>query len=193
MAELERIKEIDNSWTLFLDRDGVINRRLKDDYVKNWGEFEFMTGVLDVWPRLAALFGRIIVVTNQQGIGKGLMSVEQLDLIHARMKAAVEKAGGRIDLILYCPDLSSKVPNCRKPNPAMGHQAKEYFPEIDFKKSVMVGDSITDIQFGENLGMKTVWVRGKEDEYHRLRKMDRQLKIDYRLKGLSQITQILPQ
>lgn len=182
---------IDAGWTLFLDRDGVINRRLKDDYVKNWSEFQFMDGVLEVMPELAAAFGRIIVVTNQQGIGKGLMSTEALDAIHEKMKRSVEEAGGRIDLILYCPDLSSKEPNCRKPHPDMGHWAKEQFPEIDFQKSILVGDSITDIQFGENLGMTTVWVRGKEDEYHRLRKLDGQIRIDHRLKNLAQLTQIL--
>ncbi len=193
MAELKKILNINTTWTLFLDRDGVINRRLKDDYVKNWAEFQFMEGVLEALPELAAIFGRIIVVTNQQGVGKGLMNSKQLDTIHEKMKQAVEQAGGRIDLILTCPDLSSKKPNCRKPNPDMGHWAKEQFPEIDFKRSVMVGDSITDIQFGENLGMTTIWVRGKEDEYHRLRKLDGKIRIDYRLSGLAHLTQILSQ
>jgi D-glycero-D-manno-heptose 1,7-bisphosphate phosphatase len=191
LATLKKTIAIDSSWTLFLDRDGVINRRLKDDYVKNWSEFQFMEGVLEVMPELAAAFGRIIVVTNQQGIGKGLMSRESLDAIHEKMKEAVEAVGGRIDLILFCPDLSSQKPNCRKPHPDMGHWAKEQYPEIAFKKSIMVGDSITDIQFGENLGMTTVWVRGKEDEYHRLRKLEGRIRIDYRLNTLAQLTQIL--
>lgn len=191
MAELKRTLNIDPGWTLFLDRDGVINRRLKDDYVKNWSEFQFMEGVLAVMPELSALFGRIIVVTNQQGVGKGHMSLEQLNGIHEQMRQSVEQAGGRIDLILACPDLSAQKSNCRKPNPKMGHWAKEEFPEIDFQKSIMVGDSITDVQFGENLGMITVWVRGKEDEYHRLRKLDGQIRIDYRLNSLADLTQIL--
>lgn len=192
MAELKRITEIDQSWTLFLDRDGVINRRLKDDYVKKWAEFQFMDGVLEIMPRFAKIFGRIIVVTNQQGIGKGLMSQDQLDEIHAQMSASIKKQGGRIDLILACPDLSARTPNCRKPNPDMGYWAKEKFPEIDFQRSIMVGDSITDIQFGENLGMTTVWVRGKEDEYHRLRKLDKQIRVDYRLNSLAELSRILP-
>ncbi len=183
--------QIDPSWTLFLDRDGVINRRLKNDYVKSWAEFSFLKGVLEAMPFFAEHFQKIIVVTNQQGIGKGLMDQSRLDEIHKAMQEAVVEVGGRIDLILSCPDLSSKSPNCRKPDPAMANQAKEQFPEIDFKRSIMVGDSITDIQFGENLGMKTVWVRGKEDEYHRLRALEGKLRIDYRINHLGQLTQIL--
>lgn len=193
MAEITEKLKIDRGWALFLDRDGVINRRLKDDYVKNWSEFQFMDGVLEIMPELCELFDYIIVVTNQQGVGKGHMSEEQLNTIHEKMKQSVEQAGGRIDLILACPDLSAKEPNCRKPHPAMGYRAREKFPEIDFRKSIMVGDSITDIQFGENLGMKTVWVHGKEDEYHRLRKLDGQIRIDYRLNSLAQLTQIVSQ
>ena len=193
MAELKILQEVNQSWTLFLDRDGVINQRLKDDYVKKWSEFRFAKGVLETMPLLANLFGRIIVVTNQQGVGKGFMSQQQLDDIHDQMKESVISAGGRIDLILSCTSLKGSEKDCRKPDPAMGHWAKEKFPEIDFRRAIMVGDSITDIQFGENLGMTTVWVRGKEDEYHRLRSLKGKIRIDYRLKRLAQITQILPQ
>ncbi len=183
----------DPSWTLFLDRDGVINHRLKDDYVKKWTEFQFEKGVLEVMPLLASTFGRIIVVTNQQGVGKGLMSQESLDDIHQEMKNAIERAGGRIDLVLSCADLSSKPANCRKPNPDMAYWAQEQFPEIQFERSVIVGDSITDIQFGENLGMTTVWVRGKEDEYHRLRALEGSIRIDHRISHLGQISRLIPQ
>ncbi|MEL7120294.1 MAG: HAD-IIIA family hydrolase [Bacteroidota bacterium] len=185
--------QIDKSWTLFLDRDGVINRRLVGDYVKYWGEFQFIPGVLEAMPFFAEHFGRIVVVTNQQGVGKGLMRIEKLNLIHDKMVKAIEAIGGRIDKVYACTDLSQKVPNCRKPNPGMAEEAKVDFPAIDFKKSIMVGDSITDIQFGEQLGMCTVWVRGKEDEYKRLRQLDGKIKIDYRLNGLGDLpTQIQP-
>ena len=66
--------KIDRGWTLFLDRDGVINRRIVDDYVKSWDQFKFLPGVPDAIKRLAGVFGRIIVVSNQQGIGIGLMT-----------------------------------------------------------------------------------------------------------------------
>ncbi len=184
---------VDTSWTLFLDRDGVINHRLKDDYVKNWSEFQFEKGVLEVMPVLAQAFGRIIVVTNQQGVGKGLMTQQTLDAIHRQMQISVEEAGGRIDLVLSCPDLSSRPGNCRKPNPDMAYWAKEHFPEMQFDKSVIIGDSISDIQFGEKLGMTTVWVRGKEDEYHRLRELEGKIRIDHRINSLANFIRLLPQ
>lgn len=182
----------DDSWTLFLDRDGVINKRIKDDYVKKWPEFVFMAGVLESMPVLSNIFGCIVVVTNQQGVGKGKMSRQQLDDIHDRMEKAVVEAGGRIDLILSCTDLSGQSPNCRKPNPDMAYQARAAFPQINFERSVMVGDSISDILFGERLGMTTVWVRGKEDEYQKLWALEGQIRIDYRIGELAELIQILP-
>lgn len=183
--------KIDNSWTLFLDRDGVINYRWKGDYVKKWPDFKFLDGVLEAIAQFSSQFNKIVVVTNQQGVGKGLMTQEALDAIHNRMVQEIETAGGRIDAVYACTTLNSDLNNCRKPKPDMGHWAKEQFPEIDFKKSIMVGDSITDIQFGENLGMTTVWVRGKEDEYHRLRKLAGEIRIDYRVSGLKELAELL--
>ena len=155
---------IDNSWALFLDRDGVINRRLPGEYVKKWEEFEWLPGGLEAIVGLAQKFGRVFVVTNQQGIGKGLMTEEMLARIHASLLEEVAAAGGRIDAVYHCPDLSSHKPNCRKPAPAMALQAKREFPEVDFRRSVMVGDSVSDMQFGQALGMFTVLVSTKTDE-----------------------------
>ncbi len=149
---------ISKSWTLFLDRDGVINRRLVDDYVKSWGEFEFLPGVPEALARFSGQFGHILVVTNQQGIGKGLMSAGELDEIHQNMLNAVKIAGGRIDKIYVCPHLKEQRPFCRKPQVGMGLQARKDFPQIDFKKSVMAGDSVSDLRFGRRLGMKTVLI-----------------------------------
>jgi D-glycero-D-manno-heptose 1,7-bisphosphate phosphatase len=150
--------------TLFLDRDGVINRRLPGRYVQEWSEFHFLPGVPETIARLCTHFDRVVVVTNQQGIGKGLMSAEDLHAVHPQMVAAVEKAGGRIDGIYFCPDLASSQDNCRKPAPAMGLWARRDFPEIDFERSVMVGDSLSDMVFGKELGMLTVLITSKEEE-----------------------------
>ena len=149
---------IDKSWTLFLDRDGVINRRLPGDYVKSWEEFEFLPGVKESLAKLSGIFGRIIIVTNQQGIGKGLMTEEGLKEIHQKMITEVEAAGGRIDAVYHCPGLAKDNPPCRKPNPGMGLQAQQDFPEIVFNKSVMVGDSPSDMEFGTSLGMNCLYV-----------------------------------
>lgn len=155
---------IDKSWTLFLDRDGVINRRIIDDYVRNIDEFEFLESVPESIAKLANLFGVIVVVTNQQGIGKKWMTESDLESIHQHMVKSIEQAGGRIDKIYHCPMLKTEENNCRKPLPAMGYAAKNDFPNIDFSKSVMVGDSISDMEFGKALGMFNVFITDEPRE-----------------------------
>ncbi len=150
--------KFDKTWTLFLDRDGVINTRLIDDYVKSLNEFEFVEGVPQAIAQFTKIFGRIVVVSNQQGIGKGLMTKEMLDTIHNHLCEEVEKAGGKIDKIYYCPHLKKDRSILRKPNIGMGLLARKDFPEIRFKKSLMVGDSISDMEFGKKLKMKTVFI-----------------------------------
>ncbi|MEZ5045188.1 MAG: HAD family hydrolase [Saprospiraceae bacterium] len=178
--------------TLFLDRDGVINRRPPGDYVQSWSAFHFLPGVLEAIKQFSLLFDRIIIVTNQQGIGKGMMSTDQLTAIHQQMQQAIASEGGRIDAIYFCPDLSSKVGNCRKPNPAMALQAQQDFPEIDFQQSIMVGDSISDLQFGQSLGMKTVLVQSKADEKTALElAIAEGLQIDLRVDGLPELAEKL--
>ncbi len=149
---------INKSWSLFLDRDGVINKRLENDYVKTLDEFEFIEGVPEALKLLPELFGKIIVVTNQQGIGKGLYSENDLDIIHHYMADEIEKHEGRIDKVYFSPHLAADKHDWRKPGIGMALQAKEDFPEIDFTKSVIVGDSLSDMQFGRNAGMKTVYI-----------------------------------
>ena len=156
-------EKIEKSWTLFLDRDGVINRRPINDYVKTWDDFEFLPGVLESLKILNDVFGRIVIITNQQGVGKGLMSEEALLSIHKNMIHAIEDLGGRIDKIYFCPDLADKKNNCRKPGPVMAIQAKTDFPEIDFKKSIMVGDTASDMKFGRNMNMFSVLIRTEND------------------------------
>lgn len=143
---------IDKTWTLFLDRDGVINPEKDNDYILHVGEFSFYDGVLEAMPVFNRLFGTIVMVTNQKGIGKGLMTTEDLAGIHNYMLQEMTAHGGRVDKIYFAPDLESNAFN-RKPNPGMAHQAKSDFPQIDFGKSVMVGNKLTDMQFGRNAGI----------------------------------------
>jgi len=153
---------IDNSWTLFLDRDGVINEKLENDYVKNWDEFKFKEGALQAIAGLGKIFGRVFVMTNQRGVGLGIMTEEILNEIHEKMLSEVVKESGRIDKIYYCTDTDQNA-ECRKPNIGMGLKAKDDYPEIEFSKSVIVGDSISDILFGKNLGMKSVLIRDRKE------------------------------
>ena len=99
---------IDKNWTLFLDRDGVINKKLENDYVKHWVEFEFLDGVFDALKFLNNLFGKIVVVTNQQGIGKRLYRTEDLELIHKNMVYEIEFYGGRVDKVYFSPHLADE-------------------------------------------------------------------------------------
>lgn len=154
---------VDKSWTLFLDRDGVINTRKMGGYIENVAEFEFLPGVLDAMKIFAHNFGLTVVVTNQQGIGKGIMTTTQLDEIHAFMLQEVKKHGGAVDRVYHAPQLAKEHSVFRKPLGGMGQSAKYDFPEIDFNKSIMVGDSDSDIEFGINLGMKTVRVGGDQE------------------------------
>lgn len=143
---------------LFLDRDGVINKRPVNDYVKNVADFVFLTGSIEAIALLSGLFSPIVVVTNQQGIGKGIMTTETLHAIHQHMLQEVVKGGGKIDSIYYCGDLKDSGSIYRKPAVGMGLQAKKEFPGISFKQSVMVGDTLTDMIFGKRLHMQTVLI-----------------------------------
>lgn len=154
--------QIDQSWTLFLDRDGVINVEEQGTYVCLPDEFKFLPGVLDGLKIASTLFETIVVVTNQQGVGKGLLTEEDLGNIHHKMLREINAAGGRIDKVYHCPDLVKFEPECRKPNIGMAHSAQNDFPNIEFKKSVMVGNYITDMEFARNAGMLSVLVEEKE-------------------------------
>lgn len=144
---------------LFLDRDGVINRRIPDGYVQAVADFHLLPGVLEALVGFSQLFDRIVIVTNQQGIGKGIMTEADLQAIHSYLKEGVQAEGGRVDGIYYCPQLASVPDNCRKPAPQMAYAAREDFPEIDFSRSLMVGDNWSDIAFGKGIGMKAVLLR----------------------------------
>jgi D-glycero-D-manno-heptose 1,7-bisphosphate phosphatase len=150
--------KIDHTWTLFLDRDGVINQRLPDDYVKSREQFRFIEGVLEAFRIFSEKFGKIIVVTNQQGIGKGLMTFQELEKIHGMMMKSVSEAGGRIDKIYCSPFLASANHFSRKPSVGMGLKARRDFKDISFRKSIMAGDSLSDLIFGKRLGMKTILI-----------------------------------
>ncbi|MCA6365210.1 MAG: HAD family hydrolase [Bacteroidetes bacterium] len=155
---------INKSWTLFLDRDGVINRRLPDDYVKHPGEFEMLPGAAQAVAKLSKHFGRIVVVTNQQGIGKGLYSEADLAAVHEKMHAAFAEAGVKIDAVYFAPQLSHENSPMRKPGIGMALKAKEDFPEIDFSLALMVGDSASDLRFASNADMFAIFIGDKIPE-----------------------------
>jgi D-glycero-D-manno-heptose 1,7-bisphosphate phosphatase len=176
---------IDKSWTLFLDRDGVLNDEKKDNYVLNWEQFKFLDGVKDALKILNDQFGITVIITNQKCIGKGLLSLEGLHTIHYKMINEIIVAGGRIDKIYFCPDLNNDSTD-RKPNIGMAIQAKHDFPAIDFSKTIMVGNKLSDMEFGRNAGIKTVFIASTNPDTpfpHSL--------IDLRFNSLSAFAEVL--
>ena len=151
------ITTTNNDQTLFLDRDGVINVENPLQYINTWDEFIFHDGVKEALHILATRFKYIFVVTNQRGVAKGVTKAEDLDMIHRNMLAEINIAGGRIDKIYFCTDLDPGSPN-RKPNTGMGLQAKKDFDAVDFSRSVMVGNNLSDMEFGRTLGCKTIFL-----------------------------------
>lgn len=154
--------QIGPGWTLFLDRDGVINERIFDNYVLDWAAFNFTDGLLANAAQIGAAFEHIVVVTNQQCIAKGLLSEQALDTIHQNMCDVLQNAGLHIDIVLAATEFKNGQAQRRKPNTKMAFEAQAAFPNIDFQKSIMVGDTNTDILFGKKLGMYTVLVESIE-------------------------------
>jgi len=182
-----KLWSINNSWTLFLDRDGVINRRIPGEYIKNVGEFEFLPGSLEVMPLLREKFGRLFIVTNQKGVGKGLMTAQDLEEVHAYMLAAFAEKGVVPDGVYAATAAKLTDTSNHKPNPGMALQAQTAFPKVDFSKSVMVGDSLTDMEFGLRLDMRTVLVAGKFEDEAGLR----DLEVDLRVGNLAEFGRIV--
>ncbi len=155
------LSQIDKSWTLFLDRDGVINYEIQGTYVRKWSEFIFYPKAIENIAFFTKRFQRIFLATNQRGITREIMTMADLEDIHTQMLAAIKQGGGNIDRIYFCTDSETTSP-CRKPNPGMAYQAAKEFPETDLNKSLMVGNNISDMLFGKNAGMKTVFLRTTE-------------------------------
>jgi D-glycero-D-manno-heptose 1,7-bisphosphate phosphatase len=156
--------QVDKGWTLFLDRDGVINVETVGSYITNWNEFQFSDSALDALQHLNEIFGTIVVVSNQRGVGRGIMAIDTLRDINKQMVSAIANAGGRIDKVYCCTAVDDSDHN-RKPNVGMALQAQEDFPAIDFKRSIIVGNSLSDMEFGKRLAMHTVFLTSKHEPF----------------------------
>ncbi len=144
---------------LFLDRDGVLNVLRPNDYVKSPAELEVLPGVAEAVALCRKHFDMVFVATNQQGIGKGLMSTADLSAVHDKLRSEVPG----IDGIYFCPSLEREHSFLRKPNIGMALQARREHPGLLLKQCVMVGDSMTDMFFGRRAGMTTVLVGENSD------------------------------
>lgn len=142
--------------SVFLDRDGVINKNYSD-YVKNWEEFEFLPGSLDALKELASCPWRIVIATNQSLVGRGIISVDHLNYIHNRMLAVISDYGGRIDAIYVCRHHPNAGCYCRKPSPGLLVQAGNEL-DIDLPESVFIGDSQRDILAAIAVKVKPIFI-----------------------------------
>jgi histidinol-phosphate phosphatase family protein len=136
--------------TVFLDRDGVINVD-SPHYVRHRDEFHFIPGSREAIARLTRAAIRVVIITNQSALHRGIMPLAELEAIHARLRAAVAQDGGCITDIRYCPHRPDKGCNCRKPQPGLILAAARRHA-IDLSRSVMIGDSAKDILAGKAAG-----------------------------------------
>ena len=145
---------------IFLDRDGVINKKAPGDgYVTRWQDFELLPDVAEAISQINRAGLAVIVITNQRCIAKGLMTVDDLEDIHQQMREFLEKRGARIDAIYYCPHETDPACHCRKPAPGMFERASHDYG-IQLTVSWMIGDSDIDIEAGKNAGCKTALLLG---------------------------------
>ncbi len=146
----------DGRWTVFLDRDGTINRKASEgEYVLSADQLVLLDGAAAAIARLRSAGARVVVVTNQRGVALGRMTLDDLASVHGELAARLAGAGAALDAIYACPHERGSC-DCRKPAPGMFLRAVEDEPSIDLEGSAMVGDSITDVEAGARLGMTTV-------------------------------------
>jgi len=141
---------------VFLDRDGVINKEI--DYAHKIEDFVLLPNVIEALKLLTETDYKIIVVSNQAGIAKGIHSKQDADKLFAYMKKILSEKGIRIDAVHYCPHHPDDGCECRKPNIGMLKKAEKEF-DIDLSKSFIIGDKTSDIKAGENAGCTTILVK----------------------------------
>jgi len=141
--------------TVFLDRDGTINEEVI--YLSNLEQFRLLPGAGEAIRLLNQRRWRVIVITNQSGLGRGYFTEEELALVHQRMRAALDREGAHIDAIYVCPHQPEDGCPCRKPGTALFERAAQEF-DIDLSKSYAIGDKMTDLLPGACLGCRTVLI-----------------------------------
>lgn len=146
---------------VLMDRDGVINR-MRRDYVKRWEELELLPGSLDAIARLVAAGREIVVLSNQSAIGRGLVSLETVEEINRRLRAAIERNGGAVRAFLVCPHRPEDGCTCRKPRPGLFLRARDELG-VDLASAVMIGDQASDMEAARAAGCKAILVDPEGD------------------------------
>jgi D-glycero-D-manno-heptose 1,7-bisphosphate phosphatase len=149
-----------NLRTVFIDRDGVINRKMPEGhYVTRPDEFEILPGVPEAILALNQAGLLVLVVSNQRGIALGFYTTDDVTAIHKQLSSILAHYGAHIDGFYFCPHDNNQC-DCRKPGTGLFEQAMREFPSITPQTSIMIGDSLSDIEAGQALGMATIFIAG---------------------------------
>jgi D-glycero-D-manno-heptose 1,7-bisphosphate phosphatase len=150
--------------TVFLDRDGVLNEKQPEgNWVTSTEGLRILPGVPDSVARLNKAGLLVLVVSNQRGVAQGKLTIADVEGTHAALQRALMSSGARIDAFFICPHEKGKC-DCRKPLTGLYEQAKRQYPAIEPETSVMIGDSLVDIQFGRKVGMRTIFLVGGAEQ-----------------------------
>jgi D-glycero-D-manno-heptose 1,7-bisphosphate phosphatase len=145
---------------VFLDRDGVINRKPPEGlYVWRWEDFHFLPGVEAAIAALNRSGRRVVVISNQRGVALGRYAKADVDALHARLQEHLAGYGARIDGFYYCPH-DKKECDCRKPRTGLFKQALRDFPEAAPVSSLVIGDSLSDMEAARNFGSASIFIQG---------------------------------
>jgi len=161
MCHIQTIpRQFERLRTVFLDRDGVINEKMPEGrYVCSESDLRVLPGAPEAIALLNRAGVRVLVVSNQRGIALGLYTPEDVHAIHSSLQRQLQAHGAHIDAFYFCPH-DKQTCRCRKPLPGLCEQAIAQFPDINVETSVMIGDSLSDIEFGNRLKMGTIWIAG---------------------------------
>lgn len=166
MAKELEIQRFTQVRYVFLDRDGVINKKPREgEYTAFWRDFHILEGVEEAIAHLNRTGRTVLVVSNQRGVALGLYTESDVRLLHARLEEHLQVRGAHIDAYYYCPHDKNQC-QCRKPGTGLFEQAYLDFPEAGFRNSVMIGDSLSDMEAGLALQMPAIFIEG-EAEYQK--------------------------
>jgi histidinol-phosphate phosphatase family protein len=175
---------------VFLDRDGVINQNRDGDYVKSWQEFAFLAGSRKAIQRLLKEDIPIIVISNQAGVGKGLVSDTTVQEVNRHLVAQTSIAGRRISAVYYCPHRVEDGCQCRKPKPGMLLEAAADW-DLDLTQCYMVGDALSDIEAGSAVGCTTFLVKTGRGSKALQERQDWKTQPDFVVEDLAQAVEVI--
>jgi D-glycero-D-manno-heptose 1,7-bisphosphate phosphatase len=163
MADGQATAPFSNVKFVFLDRDGVINRKAPEgQYVCNQNDFHILPGVEAAISELNRLGRSVIVITNQRGIALGLFTCADVEALHAQFQRHLANIGAHVDAFYYCPHDKDRC-NCRKPKTGLFENAFRDFPGANAENSIMIGDSLSDIEAARHLGLRSILIESDEE------------------------------